>query len=86
MPYEVHISEIIVLTFSQSVAVLKILIITRNGMLEMIMLSLLPKVRTTIESRLQVACKKLSTRSNICLQKRTILFMFEVMEWGYNLV
>ena len=31
MPYEVHISEINVLTFSQSVAVLKILIIAKNG-------------------------------------------------------
>ena len=49
MPYEVHISEINVLTFSQSVAVLKILVIAKNGMLEMIMLSLLPKGSTTTE-------------------------------------
>ena len=83
MPHKVHISEINVLAYLQRVSMLKDLIII---MFEMIMLSLLPKVRTTIESRLQVACKKLSTRSNIFLQKRTILFMFEVMEWGYNLV
>ena len=49
MPYKVHISEINVLAYLQCVAMLKVLTIT---MLEMIMLSLLPKVPTTIELRL----------------------------------
>ena len=49
MPHKVHISEINVLAYLQRVSMLKGLIIT---MFEMIMLSLLPKVRTTIESRL----------------------------------
>ena len=65
MPYKKHISEINVLRYLQHVAILKVLIIT---VLEMIMLSLLPKVPTTIESRLLVVYKKLSTRSNTCIK------------------
>ena len=82
MPYEVHILEISVLAYSQRVAILKFLVIT---MLEMIMLSLLPKVSTTTESYLWVAYKKLSTRSNTCMKKRTRMFMFGLMECGPNL-
>ena len=48
MPYEVYISEISALPYLQRVAVLKVPIAT---MLEM-MLSLLPKVSTTTDSRL----------------------------------
>ena len=48
MPHEVYISEISALAYLQRVAVLKVPIIT---MLEM-MLSLLPKVSTTTDSRL----------------------------------
>ena len=65
MPYKKHISEINVLGYLQRVAILKVLIIT---MLEMIMLPLLPKVPTTIESRLLVVYKMLSTRSNTCIK------------------
>ena len=81
MPYKKHISEINVLGYLQRVAMLKILIIT---MLEMIMLSLLPKVPFKIESRLLVVYKKLSKRSSTCIKKRTRMFMFGVMEWGHN--
>ena len=52
--------------------------------LEMIMLSLLPKVPTAIESRLLVVYKKLYTRWNTCIKKRMRMFMFGVMEWGRN--
>ena len=58
MPNKVHIWEINVLVYLQRVAMSKVPAIT---MLWMIMLSLLPKVPTTIESRLWFACKKLST-------------------------
>ena len=54
-------------------------------MLEITMVSLLPEVPTTIESRLWVGCKKLSTTSNKCMNKHTRSFMYGVMEWGYNL-
>ena len=63
-PYKKHISEIIALGYVQRVAMLKVLIIT---MLEK-MLSLLPKVPTTTESRLLVVYKKLSTRLNRCIK------------------
>ena len=76
MPYKKHISEINVLEYLQRVAILKVLI-----MLEIIILSLLPKVSTTIESRLLVVYKKLSLRSNTCIKK---MFMFGVLEWGHN--
>ena len=66
MHYKKHILEINVLGYLQSVALLKVLIIT---MLEMIILPLLPKVPTTIESRLLVVYKKLSTRLNTCIKK-----------------
>ena len=54
-------------------------------MLEMIMLSLLLKVATTIESRLSVVYKNLSTRSNTPMEKRTRMFMSRAVEWGHNL-
>ena len=79
MPYKVHFSEINVLEYLQRAAMLKILIIT---MLE-IVLSLLPKV--PIESHFWVGCKKLPTRLNIPMKKRTRMFMFGVMEWDHNL-
>ena len=75
MSYKVHISEISVIGYLQRAAMLQVLIIT---MLEMIMLSLLPKVPTTTESRLCVNCEKLSTRWNICMKKRTRMFMFGI--------
>ena len=81
MPYKKHISEINVLEYLQRVAILKVLIIT---MLEIIILSLLPKVSTTIESRLLVVYKKLSLRSSTCIKKRSRMFMFGVLEWGHN--
>ena len=73
MLYKLHITEIIVLGYLQRVAMLKVLIIT---MLEMTMLSLLPEVPTTIGSRLWVACKKLSTRWNICMKKHTNFYVW----------
>ena len=79
MPYKMHISEINVSGYLQRVAILKVLKIT---MLEMTMLSLLPKVPTTIESHLGVARKNLSARSNICMKKYTRIFMFGVLEWS----
>ena len=54
-------------------------------MIEMIMLSLLPKVLTTIESHLWHVYKKLSTISNTDMKKSTIMLMFGVMKWGRNL-
>ena len=56
---------------------LKVLIIK---LLKTIMFSLLAKVLTTIESRLSVVCKKLSTRLKTCMKKLIRIFMFGVME------
>ena len=82
MPYKKHISEINILGCLERDSMLKVPIIT---MLEITMLSLLPKVLTTIESRLLVVYKKLSARSNTCMKKRTRMFMFGVMmEWVHN--
>ena len=69
--HEIKASEINVLGCLQRVSLLKFLIIT---MLEMTMLSLLPKVPTTIESRLWVACKKLSRWSKVFIKNHTRIF------------
>ena len=78
MPYKVHILEINVLAYLQRVAMLNVLIIT---MLEMIMLSMLPKVPAKIKLCLWIASKQL----NICMKKDRRTFMFGMMYWGNNL-